>query len=131
MSCHAAPQVAGVAAILLADLKTRASSLTKTAQINEAVKRAIVSTAQNFSSASDSAKISGGGIIDGVAALKAFRGSATYATASRSSISATVVAAVAGIVVGIVLTLAAGGLMLWVRNLQATRQTRREIGIDS
>lgn len=127
----AAPQIAGIAAILLADLKTRASSLTKTAQINEAVKQAIVTTAQNFSSSSDAAKITGGGIVNAVAALKAFRGSATYNTASKSSISATVVAAVAGIVVGIVLTLAAGGLIIWVKKLQAIRRTRAEAGIDS
>ena len=122
--------MAGVAALLLSDLAKRASSLTKTAQINEAVKQGIVSTARNFSSRADSAKLTGGGIVDAVAALKAFRGSSTYAAASRSSISATVVAAVAGILVGIVLTLAAVGLWVYVQRLQQIRATRARAALD-
>lgn len=124
------PQVAGVAALLLSDLAKRASSLTKTAQINEAVKQGIVSTARNFSSRADTAKLTGGGIVDAAAALKAFRGSSTYAAASRSSISATVVAAVAGILVGIVLTLAAVGLWVYVQRLQQIRATRARAALD-
>lgn len=125
------PQVAGIAALLLADLATRASSLTKTPQINQAVKAAIVGTTRNFSSPADAAKLAGGGIVDAAAALKAFRGSATYATASRSSISATVVAAVAGIVVGILLSVAAFGLLVWARRLREMRAVRRQQAIDA
>ncbi len=131
VSVPAAPQIAGVAALLLADLATRASSLTKTPQINEAVKQAIVSTVKNFSSQADAAKLLSGGIVDADAALRAFRKSATYVTASRSSISATVVAAVAGIVVGVLLSLVGMGLVVWVRRLQEVRRVRAQAAIDT
>ncbi|KAK9826993.1 hypothetical protein WJX74_002920 [Apatococcus lobatus] len=127
----AAPQVAGIAALLLADLATRASSLTKTPQINEAVKAAILGTTRNFSSAADRAKVLSGGVVDAGAALRAFRRSATYATASRSSISATVVAAVAGIVVGILLSVVGFGLVVWVRRLRQIRAVRRQQALDT
>ncbi len=69
--------------------------------------------------------------MDADAALRAFRRSGTYATASRSSVSATVVAAVAGIVVGILLSLAGLGLAVWVRRLQAVRRTRARAALDT
>lgn len=127
----AAPQIAGVAALLFSDLATRASSLTKTPNINEAIKDAIVSTAHPFSSKADAAKLVGGGVVDADAALLSFRKSSTYITASKSSISATVVAAVVGIVVGILLSVLAFGLIFYVKRLQEIRHTQNAIGMNA
>ena len=127
---QAAPVVAGVAALLFADLNASPTALRQNA-VADGIKQAITGSSATFAAPADAAKLNGGhgGIVSVPAALAAFRASRTYAAVQRSSISATVVAAVAGLVAGIVATLLGVLLVMQAHRLSERRRVRATAGL--
>lgn len=127
---QAAPVVAGVAALLFADLNASPASLRQNA-VADGIKQAITGSSSGFGAPADASKLNGGhgGIVSVPAALAAFRASRTYSAVQRSSISATVVAAVAGLVAGIVATLFGVLLVMQARRLSDRRRIRAQAGL--
>ena len=122
--------MAGVAALLFADLNASPASLRQNA-VADGIKQAIITSSAKFSNPGDAAKLNGGsgGVVNVPAALAAFRASRTYSAVQKSSISATVVAAFVGIAAGILATLIAVFLVIQARQLLERRRVRGAAGI--
>ncbi|KAK9844462.1 hypothetical protein WJX74_002834 [Apatococcus lobatus] len=126
----AAPLVAGIAALLFADAGASPSALRQNA-VADGIKQAIQATSTRFTASADAAKLNGGsgGVVSVPAAIAAFRSSRAYSAVRKSSISATVVAAFAGIAAGIVVTLLGVVVVIQARQLAERRRDRARVGL--
>lgn len=128
----AAPLVAAAAALLIADLNASPDVVRQNA-VADGVKQALAASTQQFAARADAAKLNGGsgGVLDVPAALAAFRASRVYSVVQRSSISATVVSAFAGLAAGVVITLFGVFLVTQARQLGERRRVRALAGVVS